>query len=102
VATRSAPPATFGSGLLTFSAVTVWVLDLPTGSGLCERCGALEKLWRTLFAIDHGSVLMAGDGLFLGTWIPLAVIGYALGARLAPTDQPRPAYKEEGPAKIFR
>ncbi len=74
------------SGLLTFSAVSVWVLDLPTGKGLCEKCGAVEKLWRTFFAINHGSGLMAGDGLFIGTWIPLAMIGYALGARLALAD----------------
>ncbi|HEX4650998.1 MAG TPA: hypothetical protein VH250_05780 [Granulicella sp.] len=75
------------SGLLTFSVVSVWVLDLPTGNGLCDKCGAVEKLWRTFFAINHGSGLMAGDGLFLGTWIPLAMIGYALGARYALTKQ---------------
>jgi hypothetical protein len=71
------------SGLLTFSVVSVWVLDLPTGKGLCEKCGAVEKLWRTFFDINHGSGLMAGDGLFVGTWVPLAMIGYALGARFA-------------------
>jgi hypothetical protein len=71
------------SGLLTLSVISVWVLDLPTGKGLCDTCGAVEKLWRTFFDINHGSGLMAGDGLFLGTWIPLAMIGYSLGARLA-------------------
>jgi hypothetical protein len=71
------------SGLLTLSVISVWVLDLPTGKGLCDKCGAVEKLWRTFFDINHGSGLMAGDGLFLGTWIPLAMIGYSLGARLA-------------------
>jgi hypothetical protein len=74
---------TWISGLLTFSVVSVWVLDLPTGKGLCESCGAVEKLWRTFFDINHGSGLMAGDGLFVGTWVPLAMIGYALGARYA-------------------
>ncbi len=69
------------SGVLTFAIVCVWVLDLPTGNGLCERCGALEKLTRTFFAIDNGSGLMAGDGLLVGTWIPLSMIGYAAGAR---------------------
>ncbi len=69
------------SGLLTFSIVCVWVLDLPTGSGLCERCGAIEKLTRTFFDIHHGSGLMSGDGLLIGTWMPLSMIGYALGAR---------------------
>ena len=69
------------SGLLTFSVVCVWVLDLPTGNGLCEKCGAVEKLWRTFFDIRHGSGLMAGDGLLFGTWVPLSMIGYAIGAK---------------------
>jgi len=68
------------SGLLTFSVVCVWVLDLPTGNGLCEKCGAVEKLYRTFFDINHGSGLMGGDGLLVGTWIPLSMIGYAIGA----------------------
>lgn len=69
------------SGLLLFSVVCVWVLDLPTGNGLCEKCGAVEKLWRTFFDIGNGSGLMGGDGLFVGTWIPLSMIGYAIGAK---------------------
>ena len=69
------------SGLLVFSVVCVFVLDLPTGNGLCERCGAIDKLWRTFFDIAHGSGLMGGDGLLIGTWIPLSMIGYAIGAR---------------------
>jgi hypothetical protein len=68
------------SGLLFFSIVCVWVLDLPTGNGLCEHCGALDKLWRTFFDITHGSGLMGGDGLAIGTWVPLALFGYAIGA----------------------
>jgi small basic protein len=74
------------SGLVFFSIVCVWVLDLPTGPGLCEDCGAVEKLWRTFFSINHGSGLMAGDGLFLGTWIPFSMIGYAVGARFGLAD----------------
>jgi NADH:ubiquinone oxidoreductase subunit K len=70
------------AGLLTFSIVCVWVLDLPTGPGLCEKCGAVEKLYRTFFDINNGSGLMAGDGLLVGTWIPLSMIGYAVGAKL--------------------
>ncbi len=70
------------SGLLVFSVVCVWVLDLPTGPGLCEKCGAVEKLTRTFFDINHGSGLMGGDGLLVGTWIPLSMIGYAIGAKL--------------------
>ena len=69
------------SGLLTFAVVCVWVLDLPTGSGPCEKCGAVEKLTRTFFDINHGSGLMSGDGLLIGTWMPLSMIGYALGAQ---------------------
>lgn len=68
------------SGLLLFSVVCVWVLDLPTGNGLCENCGAVDKLWRTFFDINHGSGLMGGDGLLIGTWLPLCMIGYAIGA----------------------
>ena len=74
------------SAILFFSVVCVWVLDLPTGNGLCEHCGALEKLWRTFFDITHGSGLMGGDGLAVGTWIPLALLGYAAGAKLAITE----------------
>jgi len=71
------------SGLVIFSVVCVWVLDLPTGNGLCETCGAVEKLWRTFFTFTHGSGLMGGDGLLVGAWIPLSMIGYAFGAKLA-------------------
>jgi hypothetical protein len=71
------------SGLVFFSIVCVRVLDLPTGNGLCENCGAAEKLWRTFFTYEQGSGLMGGDGLLIGTWIPLSMIGYSLGAKLA-------------------
>ncbi|HTD96595.1 MAG TPA: hypothetical protein VK627_06685 [Edaphobacter sp.] len=70
------------SGLVIFSIVCVWVLDLPTGNGLCERCGAVEKLWRTFFTFSNGSGLIAGDGLLMGAWLPLSMIGYAIGAKL--------------------
>ena len=71
------------SGLLMFSVVCVWVIDLPTGNGLCEACAndIVQKLYRTFFDIRHGSGLMAGDGLLIGTWIPMSMIGYAIGAR---------------------
>lgn len=70
------------SGLLLFSVVCVWVLDLPTGNGLCEECvnRPVEKLIRTFFDIKHGSGLMGGEGLLVGTWLPLSMIGYAVGA----------------------
>jgi hypothetical protein len=71
------------SGVAIFSIVSVRVLDLPTGNGLCETCGAVEKLWRTFFTFSHGSGLLGGDGLLVGAWIPLSMIGYAIGAKLA-------------------
>ena len=75
------------TGLLMFSAVCVWVLDLPTGNGLCEHCGALDKLWRTFFSISNGSGLMAGQGLAVGTWAPLSLVGYAIGANYGLEDE---------------
>lgn len=74
---------TWISGLVFFSIVCVRVIDLPTGNGLCESCTATEKIWRTFFTFTQGSGLMGGDGLLIGAWIPLALIGYAVGARLA-------------------
>src|ERR1700761_4886255 len=32
------------AGLLIFAIACVWVLDLPTGPGQCEHCGAFDKL----------------------------------------------------------
>ena len=72
------------SGLLLFSVVCVWVLDLPTGPGLCEKCGLVERLYRTFFFINGNSGLMGGDGILIGAWMPLAMIGYAVGSRFAP------------------
>jgi hypothetical protein len=74
------------SGILLFGAVSVWVLDLPTGKGLCESCGAAEKLWRTFFSIRNGSGLMGGDGLLVGAWTPLCMVGYSVGAALGIKD----------------
>jgi len=69
------------SAMLLFSIVCVWVLDLPTGNGLCEHCMAVEKLYRTFFDFSHGSGLMGGDGVLVGFWMPLSMIGYAIGAK---------------------
>lgn len=71
------------SGLLIFMIVCVWVIDLPTGPGLCEHCTLTERLIRTFFDVNHGSGLMSGQGLMIGTWIPLSTFGYAIGARFA-------------------
>jgi hypothetical protein len=75
------------SGLILFGAVCVWVLDLPTGPGLCETCGAVGKLTRTFFDVNHGSGLMSGDGFLVGTLLPLSMFGYAAGARMALSSQ---------------
>ena len=78
--------AIWTSGLFLILAAGVWVLGLPTGNGLCEGCGATEKLWRTFFSIHRGSGLMGGDGLLVGVWAPLCTIGYAAGAALGLVD----------------
>jgi hypothetical protein len=77
---------TWISAMLLFSIVCVWVLDLPTGNGLCEHCDALDKLTRTFFSFNNGSGLMGGDGVLVGFWMPLAMIGYAIGAKLGLED----------------
>jgi hypothetical protein len=74
---------TWISAVVFFSIICIRVLDLPTGNGLCESCTAVEKIWRTFFTFSHGSGLMGGDGLLIGAWIPLSLIGYAIGAKLA-------------------
>jgi cytochrome bd-type quinol oxidase subunit 2 len=76
-------PYVWISAILFFAIVCVWVLDLPTGNGLCEHCGAVDKLTRTFFTVDNGSGLANGWGLVVGSWVPLALLGYAAGAQLA-------------------
>jgi hypothetical protein len=71
------------SGLLFFSFICVWVIDLPTGPGQCDHCQVLDRLVRTFFDIHNGSGLMNGNGLAIGTWIPLSLFGYAAGSRVA-------------------
>jgi FtsH-binding integral membrane protein len=74
---------TWISAVVFFSIICIRVLDLPTGNGLCESCTSVEKIWRTFFTFSHGSGLMGGDGLLIGAWIPLSLIGYAIGAKIA-------------------
>jgi uncharacterized membrane protein len=69
-------------GLIIFAVACVWVIDQPTGPGLCEHCTLTERLWRTFFSIQHGSGLIGGDGMVIGTWIPLSLFGYAIGSKL--------------------
>lgn len=78
-------------GLVFFAVLWVWVIDLPTGPGLCEHCVSLaERTRRTFFSIQEGSGLAGGWGLVLGCWVPLALIGYALGARFGLGSAPEP------------
>ncbi len=70
------------SGALFFGVVCVYVLDLPTGPGLCEHCTLMERLYRTFFSITHNSGMLGGDGVLIGSWIPLSIIGYSVGAKL--------------------
>lgn len=71
------------SGIVVFAVASVRVLDLPTGPGMCDTCDATQKIWRTFFTFTHGSGLIGGDGVLIGAWIPLSMIGYSLGAKLA-------------------
>ncbi len=80
---NAAASAVWIAGVLFFSFVCLWVLELPTGRGMCQGCGPAEKLYRTFFSMQHGSGLMDGDGLLVGSWVPLSLVGYALGARLS-------------------
>jgi hypothetical protein len=70
-------------GLIWLLIVSLWVLDMPTGPNACFQCGATEKLARTFFSIPRPSGLIDNDGPFLGTWPAAALLGYAIGAKLA-------------------
>jgi hypothetical protein len=70
-------------GLIWILIVSLWILDMPTGPNQCLQCDATEKLTRTFFSWPKPSGLIDNDGPFLGTWPAAALIGYAIGARLA-------------------
>lgn len=70
-------------GLMWLLIVGLWVLDMNTGPNACFQCGAVDKLTRTFFSVPSPSGLLDDDGPFLGTWPALALIGYAVGAKLA-------------------
>jgi len=75
-------------GLIWILIVSLWILDMPTGPNQCFQCDATEKLTRTFFSLPKPSGLIDNDGPFLGTWTAAALIGYAIGARLALHRQP--------------
>jgi hypothetical protein len=70
-------------GVIWFMIVAVWIVDMPTGPNQCFNCSMGEKLSRTFFSWPSPSGLIDNDGPFLGTWPTAALIGYAIGARLA-------------------
>jgi hypothetical protein len=69
-------------GLIWILIIALWVLDMPTGPNQCFQCDATEKLTRTFFSLPKPSGLIDNDGPFLGTWPAVALLGYAIGARL--------------------
>jgi hypothetical protein len=75
-------------GLIWILIVSLWILDMPTGPNQCFQCDATEKLTRTFFSLPRPSGLIDNDGPFLGTWPAAALIGYAIGARLALRKRP--------------
>ena len=70
-------------GVIWFMIVALWIVDMPTGPNQCFNCGLGDKLSRTFLSLPTPSGLIDDDGPFLGTWPAAALIGYAIGARLA-------------------
>jgi hypothetical protein len=70
-------------GLIWLLSFTLWIADMPTGAGRCLYCTVPEKLSRTFLSIPGPSGLIDNDGPFLSTWPCAALIGYAIGARMA-------------------
>jgi hypothetical protein len=83
---------TWLAGMVLFMIVALWVLDMPTGPGACFRCGAPQKLWLTFFSLHEDSGMLDGQGRLLGTWPAVAMIGYAIGAKIAMRSVERPLY----------
>jgi hypothetical protein len=40
-------------------------------------------MYRTFFSISHNSGMLGGDGVLIGAWIPLSIIGYSVGAKIS-------------------
>ena len=70
-------------GVIWLMIAALWIVDMPTGPNQCFNCGLGEKLSRTFFSWPSPSGLIDDDGPFLGTWPAAALIGYAIGARMA-------------------
>jgi len=70
-------------GFIWLMIVALYVLDLPTGPGQCDQCGATDKLSRTFFSLPSPSGLIDDDGPFIATWPAAALVGYSIGAWMA-------------------
>jgi amino acid transporter len=70
-------------GMTWFTIVAFLIVDMPTSPNQCFHCSLGEKLSRTFLSWPSPSGLIDDDGPFLGTWPAAALIGYAIGARLA-------------------
>ena len=70
-------------GIIWFMIVALWIVDMPTGPNQCFQCTLSEKLSRSFLSWPAPSGLADDDGPFLGTWPAAALVGYAIGARLA-------------------
>jgi hypothetical protein len=70
-------------GLTWILVIALWILDMPTGPNACFQCDATEKISRTFLSLPSPSGLIDDDGPFIGTWPAAALVGYAIGARLA-------------------
>ena len=69
-------------GLIWWMIWGLHVLDMPTGPLACYHCGAVDKLWLTFLSLKEDSGLLDGQGRFIATWPAVAMIGYALGAKV--------------------
>lgn len=70
-------------GIIWFMIIALWIVDMPTEQYQCFQCTLGEKLSRTFLSWPMPSGLVDNDGPFLGTWPAAALVGYAIGARLA-------------------
>jgi hypothetical protein len=79
-------------GLIWILVIALWVLDMPTGPNQCFQCDATTKLSRTFLSLPEPSGLVDNDGPFIATWPAAALLGYAIGARIAyKKPEPEPA-----------
>jgi hypothetical protein len=69
-------------GAIWLMVFSLYLLDLPTGTGQCFQCSATEKLTRSFLSVPSPSGLMDNDAPFLATWPAAALIGYSIGAKL--------------------